>query len=108
MLSKKTEYLGQKTYMSFILIDSHMLDLRKDAVVFEFEYRLQGRESKVFEFSYTTVLLLLDPLCDVYDDDREDGLYPAEESRMLVVVSDGMAYKYGERELAAMLFRKMH
>ena len=108
MLSKKVRYQGKRTYMSLVLIDSHMLELNKNEVVFEFEYRLCGRESKVFGFDFPTVLIMLDSLCDVEEDDREDGLYEAKESRMIDIVADGMVYKYGERELASLLFSKMH
>lgn len=108
MLSEKTVYVGKKAHMSRSLIDSHMLELRDDGVVFEFEYTLVNRQSRVFEFAYHTIVLLLDSLCDAQNDDREDGLYRANESRMIDLVSEGMVYKYGERELASILFHKMH
>ncbi len=104
----KNVYTGQKTYMSTPLIASHLLEIRPDAIIFEFEYRKRGRESRVYEFSYHTTRTLLDFLVEVQEDVREDGFYEAPESRVVDVVSQGMLYKYPETELAKILFLKMH
>jgi hypothetical protein len=98
-------YYGQKTNLSKKLIDTHLVNLNKNSVIFEFEQSTNsGWKNNYYQFPYYTIITLLELSNNM---DKDDGLYFADESRMIDIIANKTLIKIGEQELAKILFDKI-